>query len=137
MISMPTAIRQPFRLVILFLMMAGFAGVAFPDGEKRLITETDLYSFQWIADPQISPDGSKVVYTHVTVNKKKDGYDTALWITSASGGPPRQLTEGPRDTSARWSPDGRQLAFTRSLEKNGKPDPAQIYLLPMQGGEAR
>lgn len=104
---------------------------------SRFITETDLYSFQWIADPQISPDGSKVVYTHVSVNKKKDGYETALWIVPVGGGPTRQLTSGPHDSSARWSPDGRQLAFTRAVEKAGKPDPPQIYLLSMEGGEAR
>ena len=104
---------------------------------KRLITESDLYSFQWIADPQISPDGSHVAYTHVAVSSKHDGYDTALWIIPASGGPARQLTSGPRDSGPRWSPDGKLIAFVRSSEKDGKPQPAQIYLLSMEGGEAR
>ena len=105
--------------------------------DKRPIAETDIYSFQWIANPQISPDGSRIVYTHVTVNQKHDGYETALWIIPASGGTARQLTAGPRDSSPRWSPDGRLLAFTRAVEKDGKPQPAQIYLLAMDGGEAR
>jgi len=104
---------------------------------KRLITETDLYSFQWIADPRISPDGSHIVYTHVAVNAKHDGYDTALWIIPSSGAPARQLTSGPRDSGPRWSPDGKQIAFTRSSEKDGKPQPGQIHLLSMEGGEAR
>ena len=51
---------------------------------KRPITAQDLYSFQWIADPQISPDGSQIAYTHVTVAAKHDGYDTALWIISGA-----------------------------------------------------
>src|ERR1700736_370787 len=118
---------------LLLFALAAFVVAA----DKRPIPETDLYSFQWIADPQISPDGSRIVYTHVAVNKKKDGYDTALWIVAAAGGPARQLTDGPSDSGPRWSPDGRQLAFTRSLEKNGKPEPSQLYLLSMEGGEAR
>ena len=105
---------------------------------KRPITETDLYSFQWIADSRISPDGSRIAYTHLAVNSKHDGYDSALWMVSANGGAPRQLTAGPRDASARWSPDGRMIAFLRGGgERDGKPAPAQIYVLPLDGGEAR
>jgi dipeptidyl aminopeptidase/acylaminoacyl peptidase len=105
--------------------------------DRRPISETDIFSFQWIANPRISPDGSRVVYVHVTVNSKHDGYDTALWMIPSSGGAARQLTSGPRDSSPQWSPDGRMLAFARATEKDGKPQPAQIYLLVMEGGEAR
>jgi len=104
---------------------------------KRLITATDLYSFQWIADPEIAPDGSQIVYTRVTVTPKHDGYETALWIIPSGGGAARQLTAGPHDASARWSPDGKLLAFVRSVEATGKPTESQIYLLSMEGGEAR
>jgi dipeptidyl aminopeptidase/acylaminoacyl peptidase len=107
---------------------------------KRPITETDLYAFRWIAAPQISPDGAKIVYTLVTVNAKHDNYETSLWIIPATGGAARPLTSGTHDSSARWSPDGRTLAFLRVPEqkdKDGKPQPAQIYLLSMEGGEAR
>src|SRR5882724_4689380 len=103
----------------------------------RPIAETDIYAFHWLADPRIAPDGSQVVYTRVSVNAKHDGYDTDLWMVSAQGGMPRRLTSGPHDSHARWSPDGKRLAFRRSLEGNGKPDPANLYILSMQGGEAR
>ncbi|MGD0579099.1 MAG: S9 family peptidase, partial [Bryobacteraceae bacterium] len=108
---------------------------------KRLITETDLYAFQWIADPQISPDGGAIVYTRVSVNAKHDGYSSALWLIPAagpaSGRAARQLTAGPHDTSPRWSPDGKRIAFLRSTETPEKPPLGQIYVLPMDGGEAR
>jgi hypothetical protein len=73
--------------------------------DKRLITETDLFKFVWIADPQISPDGSRVAFVRAWVNQKSDRYDSALWIVPTNGGEARQLTAGPRDTSPRWSPD--------------------------------
>lgn len=105
--------------------------------DKRNITETDLFKFVWIADPQISPDGSRVAFVRAWVNQKADRYDSALWIVPTNGGEARQLTAGPRDTSPRWSPDGKTLAFTRSAEKEGRPQPPQIYLLSFTGGEAQ
>src|SRR5262245_43341630 len=119
---------------------------------KRFITEKDLFKFTWIADPQISPDGSTVAFVRVTVNEKDNRYESSLYIVptdgssaprpSTSAGRPealegRRLTSGIRDTGPRWSPDGKQIAFARSIDKDGKPQPSQIYLLAMDGGEAR
>ena len=119
------------QLVLLCLALPVIAA------DKRPIAETDIYSFQWIATPRISPDGSRIVYTHVTVNSRHSGYETALWIIGSNGAPARQLTAGPHDSSPQWSPGGRMLAFVRASEKDGKPQPGQIYLLSMDGGEAR
>lgn len=106
--------------------------------DSRPITETDLFRFTWIADPQLAPDGRRIAYVRVTVNEKKDGYDTAIWTVDTEGSrPPRSLTAGPRDLAPCWSPDGRRLAFTRALEKGGQVQPAQLYVMAMDGGEAR
>src|SRR5258706_5241539 len=104
--------------------------------EKRPITEQDLFRFNWIADPQISPDGSRVAFVRVQVDEKKTGYTSEIWIVSTRGEVPRRLSSGPHDGGPRWSADGGRLIFTRSVEKNGEPQPPQIYLLPMGGGEA-
>ena len=85
------------------------------------ITEKDLWDFVWIGDPQVSPDGSHVAFVRVTVNEKKEGYNTSIWSVPVAGGEaPRQLTKGDHDTTPRWSPDGKFLLFLRSTEKDGK-----------------
>src|SRR5882757_7715764 len=106
-------------------------------GEKRNITERDLFDFVWIGDPQVSPDGSQVAFVRVTVNEKKEGYNTSIWSVPLEGGEePHQLTKGDHDSVPRWSPDGKFLLFLRATEKNGKPDPPQLAILPMAGGDS-
>ena len=46
------------------------------------------------------------------------------------------MTSGPHDAGPRWSPDGQWIAFSRAAEKEGKPEPPQLCLLPMAGGDA-
>jgi len=104
--------------------------------QQRNITEKDLFSFVWIADPQVSPDGSRVAFVRVTVNEKKDGYNTAIWTVSTASGESRQMTAGPRDSSPRWSPDGQYLCFVRVPEKDGRPDVPQLFMLAMSGGDS-
>ena len=117
-----------------FLLALGLATALVASAQsKRLIRETDIYDFHWIADARISPDGGRIAYTLINVNAKHDGYETTLWMVPASGGPSRQLTAGPRDSAARWSPDGKTLAFLRAPQTGS----AQIQLLPLDGGEAR
>jgi dipeptidyl aminopeptidase/acylaminoacyl peptidase len=113
---------------------------ALPAAAQRPITETDLFRFVWIADPQISPDGRQIAFVRVTVSEKKDGYDTELWMVPTDGSTPaRPFTGGLRDSSPRWSPDGRWIAFVRSPAATGgamdekKP---QLHLIAAQGGEA-
>jgi dipeptidyl aminopeptidase/acylaminoacyl peptidase len=134
---MNTNPRRTISGLALLLVVALGLPAALLAAEKRSITEMDLFKFVWIADAQISPDGSRVAFLRVWVNQKADRYDTALWIVSISGGPPRQITAGLRDGSPRWSPDGKTLAFIRSPERDGRTQPAQIWLMSLDGGEAQ
>ncbi len=119
------------------LLLVLLAIVATPVlAQKRNITEKDLFNFEWVGDPQTSPDASRVAFVRVTVNEKKDGYNTAIWTVSPASGETHQLTTGPRDSAPRWSPDGKYLAFVRVTEKDGKPDVPQLFMLPLAGGDS-
>src|SRR5881392_726275 len=72
-------------LFVIFLLI----GVVGAFAQKRNITEKDLWDFVWIGDPQISPDGTRVTFVRVTVNEKKEGYNTSLWSVPIAGGRPR------------------------------------------------
>src|SRR5512144_1391021 len=97
-------------------------------GQKRNITEKDLFSFVWIGDPQVSPDGSRIAFVRVTVNDRKDGYNTSIWTVSTGSGESRQMTAGPRDSQPRWSPDGKYLCFVRAPEQSGRVEPPQLFM---------
>jgi len=121
----------------LWLVLIAITLLAVPAlAQKRNITEKDLFNFVWAGDTQISPDGSRIAFVRVTVNEKKDGYNTAIWSVSPATGETHQLTSGPRDATPRWSPDGKSLLFVRTTEKDGKPDLPQLFLLPMAGGDS-
>src|SRR5258706_381500 len=122
------------RLLLVFIIIALCAGPVL--AQKRNITEKDLFNFVWAGDTQISPDGSRVAFVRVTVNEKKDGYNTAIWSVSPATGETHQLTSGPRDSTPRWSPDGKFLLFVRVIEKDGRPDMPQLFMLPMAGGDS-
>lgn len=122
-----------FRVSLLLLIVISLAAPAL--AQKRNITEKDLFNFVWIGDPQVSPDGSRVAFVRVTVNEKKDGYNTAIWTVTTASGESRQLTNGPRDSTPRWSPDGKYLLFVRAPEVSGRTDPPQLFMLAMGGGE--
>ena len=95
---------------------------------------TDLARLRELADPALSPDGTRVVFSVTRLDLDADEYRSDLWIVGTDGAqPPRRLTHGPRDLRPTFSPDGRWVAFVR-VEKDAKP---QVFVLPTAGGDAR
>ncbi len=102
---------------------------------KRPITAEDLYNLQFVEDPQISPDGKRIAFVKMTIDKLGNKYSRNIWIAEPNGRSRRlrQFTFGGGSAhSPRWSPDGSTLAFISN--RDGK---SQLYLIGLDGGEAR
>ncbi len=99
--------------------------------KKKLITPEELDNLVSVGNPQISPDGTQILYTKKCV---KDGAShTSIWVAQTKGSKkPKALTTGGKDGMPRWSPDGNQVAFMRANESG-----CQIFTIDMDGGEAQ
>ncbi len=103
------------------------------------VTVDDLLALHIAGDPQLSPDGSLIAFTVHQCNAETNITSSATWLVESKAGKtqaPRQLTSAEpgkhHDVAPRWSPDGQFLAFLS--DRSGS---MQLYLLPLQGGEAR
>ena len=127
-------------LVVLLWALLAFDVAA----EKRAVTPEDLVDLRQVHDVQISPDGKQVAFVvtePADPKKPKEPRDTNIWMVPSDGSEPARLfvASARADTSPRWSPDGRYLAFLSDRgESGGEEEKAknQIYLLRTDGGEA-
>jgi len=123
-----TRLLLPSLMVVLVTLPAA--------AQRRVITHEDVFTMTRTADPRPSPDGRWIVFSLT-----EPDYDPAktvndLWIVPTHGGtPPRRLTSSrAAESGVEWAPDSRRIAFATRREGD---DVEQIYLLPVDGGEAR
>lgn len=99
----------------------------------RPVTLDDLFRFRLVGDPQIAPDGKRVVFTVRRTDREKNKYFASLWMADVASETSRPFTgDGHSDGEPRWSPDGASIAFVSDRDKPG----GQIYLIRADGGEA-
>ena len=88
-----------------------------------------------LGDPQLSPDGKQLLFTIDKADWKANRRIGHIYRINADGTGQVQLTFGERgESSPRWSPDGKSIAFTTRRDPDAN---NQIYLLSVEGGEAR
>jgi dipeptidyl aminopeptidase/acylaminoacyl peptidase len=100
----------------------------------------EIVKNDWVvSDPQFSPDGKRLSFTVNPTPKADDGQISDIYIANADGsGSPRKLHEndGP-DNAARWSPDGKWIAFASRPAKKGLLGFANLYIISAEGGAPR
>jgi dipeptidyl aminopeptidase/acylaminoacyl peptidase len=102
------------RLCVACIVAICAAGSSSALAAGRPITGADLLALQRISDPQISPDGTRVLYTVATPDLAANRMARNVWIVPVSGPGelvPRALTTTGRDGGARWSSDGKRIGF--------------------------
>lgn len=93
---------------------------------KTNLEPLDLFNMEYISEPQISPDGSQIVFVRNFKDIMADRDYANLWISNADGTRVRQLTQGnQRDYAPRWSNDGQKVAFL----SNQDDDKVKLFLL--------
>lgn len=109
-----------------FLTVAGAEGI-----DDRTFQPRDVFELEFAADPQISPDGRRVVYVRNFMDIMTDKQRGNLWIINTDGSGHRPLTTGNRnDSSPRWSPSGDRLIYLSNAD-----DSTQIYCRWIDTGE--
>jgi dipeptidyl aminopeptidase/acylaminoacyl peptidase len=99
--------------------------------EKHAITFDDMIAMHRIAEAELSPDAKWVAYTIASPDMDANRNATNIWMAPVAGGEAIQLTRTGKDSSPKWSPDGKTLAFLSARSGD-----SQVYLLPLEGGEA-
>src|SRR6266704_1625387 len=112
---------RSLRLALLLWAGAALAAPAQETASDTLLTVDHYLDWEQVADPQISPAGSQIVYTRRWVNKVDDKWESALWIMSADGSHHRFLVKG---SDARWSADGTRILYLA----DGEPKGTQIFV---------
>ena len=127
---------MPHRVrVMLFAIVVMVCSIAVRTQSPRPLGIVDLINIPRISDPDLSADGRAVLYTRGEADWKANRRVNHIWRVNVEGGEPVQLTSGSDgESSPRWAPDGRTIAF---IAKRGDDEFSQIYLLPVDGGEAR
>ena len=102
---------------------------------QRNMTIVDLLNLPSVTDPQLSPDGSQILFVRGDSDWEKNRRIQHIWRMNTDGTGAVQLTNGATsETSPRWSPEGTTIAFT---SKRDGDEQTQVYLLNNSGGEAR
>src|SRR5437867_3162472 len=110
------------RLTLLTLLTL-FPGTA-SQAAGRPIAVTDLLGMERLSEPQLSPDGTRAAYTVAVPDLQANRLARNIWLVSLKTGDARKITTTGRDGGAKWSPDGRRIAFIS--QRDGT---SQLYLL--------
>ena len=115
------------RIMTVLLLVTATAAA-----DEGVFKNTDIFELEVAADPQISPDGSRVAYVRRSMDIMTDRPVSNIWIVDADGDNHRPLLSGAHSYSnQRWSPSGDRIAYVSAVDGRG----AQIHVRWMDSGQ--
>ena len=103
--------------------------------DKRAMSIVDFLNIPGVSDPQLSPDGIKMIYILSESNWKSNRQISHIWLVNANGQDAHQITFGTDgESDPLWSPDGRWISF---IAKRDTSEEDQVYIMRSDGGEGR
>jgi len=88
--------------------------------DYRRFEPMDVFALEWAADPQVSPDGERIVYVRTAYDKLADRPRGSLWMLDVNSGRHRPLITDGSVSSPRWSPDGGRIAYRARGEQGAE-----------------
>ncbi|MFC3193732.1 S9 family peptidase [Marinicella sediminis] len=108
---------------VFFLILGNHSVASADDHHLQLL---DVFNLEYIADPQISPDGKQVLYSRHFKDIMTDKNHSNLWLVDADGKNNRPLTTGNHsDYAAQWSNDGTKIVYLSNQHDNK----VKLYLM--------
>jgi acylaminoacyl-peptidase len=121
----------PGRSMAALLFVLFSVSIAAAQDKSNRLTPSDIFNLESVSDPQISPDGNKIIYVRGFNDIMTDTRYSNLWIINLDGSDNRPLTTGNyTDNSPRWSPDGNRVIYISNRDGG-----AQIYSRWMDSGQ--
>lgn len=132
-------LRTHFPVVLLILGLVNAPAAEPETRSPRGLDPRDVARLQWIQTATVSPDGRHVAFLRIVPRDLQDDPKgpawSELWVYDLQAGRERPFVTGKVELShPSWTPDGSALAF---LAKRGEDKHKALYLIPVDGGEAR
>ncbi|OFW04822.1 MAG: peptidase S9 [Acidobacteria bacterium RIFCSPLOWO2_02_FULL_67_36] len=117
-------LRRTHAIALLFAALPAMLAAQRADQEKPRTDRVTLENYldlETVAAPQLSPDGTQIIYTRGWIDKMNDRRESALWIMNVDGSRNRFLVKG---SGAKWSPSGDRIAYVAA----GEPKGSQVFV---------
>ena len=127
--------RRPFSYLLNLVLLICAGSGQLRAADSGVPSNEDLRHVRALAEPQVSPDGDRVLIR--VTDATADGGRHHLWLVDVGANTARQLTFSPTadkagEHDARWLGDGRSIVFLAKRTEH-----VQLFRLPMSGGEAQ
>ncbi|MEM9402751.1 MAG: S9 family peptidase [Pseudomonadota bacterium] len=120
--------KRLFSTLTIFLLLNPALLLA---DDLRPFERMDVFELEWVSDPQVSPDGERVVYLRNGMDVMTDGKWSRLWVADIDGSGNVPLTgRDANESNAAWSPDGERVAFTSNTDQG-----TQIFVVWVDSGK--